>query len=54
MIVKKVLIWFSHFHAYDMEPDSFKTGDDLSDDAATYTIRLQYYQSSLYVSHFFR
>ena len=54
MIVKKVLIWFSHFHAYDMEPGSFEAGDYLSDDAATYTIRLQYYQSSLYVSHFFR
>jgi len=53
MMKKKLFIWTNHFHANYMESRSFKTRDYFSSNTTTYTIRFQYYQSSLYVSHFY-
>lgn len=52
VMIKEFLIWPEHLHAHDMQSCPFETGDDLSRDAASYAIRLQDNQSSLYMSHF--
>lgn len=52
VIIKKFLIWLSHFHSYNMKSYSFKTSNNLSYNTTTNTIRFQNNQSSLYICHF--